>query len=140
MIGRGIIRGFRGSQGFAAASPHLAALLLFAALLVLAPAPHPAGAAQIGPSKFDHLTTGYELLGAHLNVPCESCHVGAIFKGTPRDCASCHSQGSRITATLQGAEPCLEFRPVRGLPYRGRLDAGLSFRSSRSSGRLRDLP
>ena len=102
MIGRGIIRGFRGSQGFAAASPHLAALLLFAALLVLAPAPRPAGAAQIGPSKFDHLTTGYELLGAHLNVPCESCHVGAIFKGTPRDCASCHSQGSRITATYKG--------------------------------------
>jgi hypothetical protein len=62
----------------------------------------PSGAAQIGPSKFDHLTTGYELLGAHLNVPCESCHVGAIFKGTPRDCASCHSQGARITATFKG--------------------------------------
>ena len=60
-----------------------------------------AGAAQIGPTKFDHLTTGFELLGAHLNVPCESCHVGAIFKGTPRDCSSCHSRGSRISATVK---------------------------------------
>ncbi len=60
-----------------------------------------ARAAQIGPTKFDHLTTGFELLGAHLNVPCESCHVGAIFKGTPRDCASCHSVGARISATVK---------------------------------------
>jgi len=60
-----------------------------------------ARAGQIGPTKFDHLTTGYELLNAHLNVPCESCHVGAIFKGTPRDCASCHSRGSRIAATVK---------------------------------------
>ncbi len=60
-----------------------------------------AGAAQIAPTKFDHLTTGFELMGAHLNVPCESCHVGAIFKGTPRDCSSCHSRGSRISATVK---------------------------------------
>jgi hypothetical protein len=61
----------------------------------------PAAGAQIGPAKFDHLTTGFELLNAHLNVPCESCHVGAVFKGTPRDCASCHRRGARITATFK---------------------------------------
>jgi hypothetical protein len=72
--------------------------LWMAALAMLVPA---AQAAQIGPAKFDHLTTGFELMGAHLNVPCESCHVGAIFKGTPRDCASCHSRGARVTATFK---------------------------------------
>ncbi len=75
---------------------------LIVAALLLAVLPHALDAAQIGPSKFDHLTTGYELFSAHLNVPCESCHVGAIFKGTPRDCVSCHSQGARITATYKG--------------------------------------
>jgi hypothetical protein len=61
----------------------------------------PGHTTQIGAPKFDHLTTGFELLDAHLNVPCESCHVGAVFKGTPRDCASCHSRGARITATFK---------------------------------------
>ena len=32
---------------------------------------------------FDHLTTGFELLGQHRDLPCEACHVNAIFKGTP---------------------------------------------------------
>src|SRR5450631_2022915 len=48
--------------------------------------------------KFDHLTTGFELDGAHREVPCESCHVNAVFKGTPRDCSGCHLSGSRIAA------------------------------------------
>jgi hypothetical protein len=61
----------------------------------------PGHTAQIGAPKFDHLTTGFELLDAHLNVPCESCHVGAVFKGTPRDCAACHNRGARITATFK---------------------------------------
>ena len=89
--------GVRSARGWL----RLAALLLFVCL------PHAADAAQIGPSKFDHLTTGYELLGAHLIVPCESCHVGAIFKGTPRECVSCHSQGARITATFKGQDHVL---------------------------------
>ena len=40
-------------------------------------------------SSFDHLTTGFELLGQHRDLPCESCHVNAIFKGTPRECQAC---------------------------------------------------
>src|SRR2546429_6954855 len=35
---------------------------------------------------FDHLTTGFELIGQHRDLPCESCHANAIFKGTPKDC------------------------------------------------------
>jgi len=77
---------------------HLATTLVICALCVCSMS---ARGAQIGPTKFDHLTTGFELLGAHLNVPCESCHVGAIFKGTSRDCASCHSRGSRVSATVK---------------------------------------
>ena len=65
-------------------------------------------AALLGPgvghakaSGFDHFTTGFELLGRHSEVPCESCHVGGIFKGTPTDCFSCHAAGSRIGASAK---------------------------------------
>ena len=44
---------------------------------------------------FDHFTTGFPLTGQHLNERCESCHINGIFKGTPRDCASCHTAGTR---------------------------------------------
>ena len=52
---------------------------------------------------FDHLTTGYELTGQHRLEPCESCHVDAVFRGTPRNCDSCHTPGSRIGATTKPA-------------------------------------
>ena len=45
---------------------------------------------------FDHLLTTFELIGKHRDVPCEECHVGARFKGTPRDCASCHGLGAQV--------------------------------------------
>ena len=50
---------------------------------------------------FDHLTTGFELLGQHRDLACELCHVNAIFKGTPRDCASCHGVGTQVKATIK---------------------------------------
>src|SRR5882672_11303836 len=87
--------------------PLMSRVRAIVAALLLALLPHALDAAQIGPSKFDHLTTGYELMAAHLIVPCESCHVGAIFKGTPRECVSCHSQGARITATYKGQDHVL---------------------------------
>ena len=64
--------------------------------------PGPAQAAPIRPV-FDHLTTGFELTGAHRTVPCESCHVDAVFKGTPRECVGCHSPGNRIRSTSKPA-------------------------------------
>lgn len=51
--------------------------------------------AQTGvPKNFDHLKTGYQLTGAHVQTRCEACHLNGIFKGTPRDCASCHVAGA----------------------------------------------
>ena len=32
---------------------------------------------------FDHGRTGFDLIGAHKAVPCETCHAGAVFKGVP---------------------------------------------------------
>ena len=45
---------------------------------------------------FDHLSTGFALTGMHVQTRCESCHLNGIFKGTPRDCASCHVAGNRF--------------------------------------------
>jgi hypothetical protein len=53
--------------------------------------------AQTAPPKnFDHLKTGFPLTGTHVQTRCESCHLNGIFKGTPRDCASCHVSGMRF--------------------------------------------
>src|SRR6185312_11303782 len=50
-------------------------------------------------TSFDHLTTGFELRGAHRDLACEYCHAQGIFKGTPRTCEGCHTIGGRISAT-----------------------------------------
>ncbi len=42
----------------------------------------------------DHGRTGYALVGVHATARCESCHLNGVFKGTPRDCASCHTSGA----------------------------------------------
>ncbi len=51
------------------------------------------GAQAIDPN-FDHTRTGFQLEGVHTRAKCESCHVSGIFKGTPKDCATCHSSGA----------------------------------------------
>ena len=51
--------------------------------------------AQSSTSSFDHVSTGFPLTGAHEQVRCEACHIKAIFKGTPRDCATCHVQNNQ---------------------------------------------
>ena len=48
---------------------------------------------------FDHVKTGFPLTGAHVTLPCETCHVQGTFKGTPKKCAACHTRGSRIQTT-----------------------------------------
>ncbi len=63
------------------------------------------------PSTFDHQTgSGYELTGAHKNVPCALCHkekreregrVVLVYTGTPRTCSACHD-----------SRPALEIRQV----------------------------
>jgi hypothetical protein len=39
---------------------------------------------------FNHNNTPFRLTGAHVTVPCNSCHIGGVFAGTPTDCYSCH--------------------------------------------------
>src|ERR1700741_4516445 len=86
-----------------AASSSWRALALFALLLggLLAPC---AQAQTLLRPQFDHMTTGFELLGQHRDLPCESCHANAIFKGTPTACASCHGVGTQIRATSKPAD------------------------------------
>jgi len=70
----------------------LASLLLAAAAL----APGLSFAQTAAQKNFDHLKTGFALTGSHAQTRCESCHQNGIFKGTPRDCASCHVSGMRF--------------------------------------------
>jgi hypothetical protein len=49
------------------------------------------------PASFDHTQTGFPLTGAHVNVPCASCHIGGKYAGTPTDCYSCHKSDYQST-------------------------------------------
>lgn len=69
---------------------------------------------SIADKAFDHLTTGFRLEGAHRFAECESCHIKGVFDGTPKQCASCHTQASRIQAT---------FQPATHLPVSKRCDS-----------------
>ena len=76
----------------------LAALpaIVLVALAALAAGPVRAQA----PGSFQHLSTGFPLTGAHQVARCESCHARGVFKGTPRQCASCHTSVSRVAAVI----------------------------------------
>lgn len=41
----------------------------------------------------DHGRTGFDLTGVHIAQRCETCHLNGVFKGTPTQCASCHTAG-----------------------------------------------
>lgn len=41
---------------------------------------------------FDHNTTAFPLIGEHTNLACNSCHRNGVFKGTPKECYSCHAK------------------------------------------------
>ena len=67
------------------------------------------------PEAFDHYQTGFDLEGAHRSVPCESCHVRGIFKGTPKECGFCHdgtgiyaesARSVRHPLTTENCESC----------------------------------
>lgn len=53
---------------------------------------------------FDHNTTGFPLRGAHEKVPCESCHVRGILRGTPKLCRGCHERATDIEASKKPAQ------------------------------------
>jgi hypothetical protein len=54
---------------------------------------------KLGGRDFNHNTTGFTLSGGHATTACETCHVGGVFKGTPKNCDGCHSLGKRVVAT-----------------------------------------
>ncbi|MFZ4619398.1 MAG: hypothetical protein ACOYNS_02490 [Bacteroidota bacterium] len=49
------------------------------------------------PSTFNHSTTAFPLVGAHVTVSCASCHTNGQFKGTATDCFSCHQSNFNST-------------------------------------------
>ena len=81
--------------------------LLWALALLLSCALYRPGFAAQTRDTFDHLTTGFELLGQHRDLPCEACHANAVFKGTPRACGACHGVGTEIRATAKTANHIL---------------------------------
>jgi hypothetical protein len=62
-------------------------------------------------SDFNHMRTGFPLTGAHIKLECETCHVDGLFKGTPTNCAGCHSQGRRVVAPFKPATHMLTTAP-----------------------------
>jgi hypothetical protein len=42
------------------------------------------------PASFDHSKTAFPLTGAHITVPCASCHINGNYGAISTDCASCH--------------------------------------------------
>jgi hypothetical protein len=48
---------------------------------------------------FSHDQTGFALDFRHAALRCESCHVQAVFAGTPRRCDQCHSRTGPVRAS-----------------------------------------
>jgi hypothetical protein len=61
--------------------------------------------------RFDHMSTGFPLTGAHTIAECASCHVGGVFKGTPRNCSGCHGKGQRVVALSMPATHLITMDP-----------------------------
>ncbi|HEX5372734.1 MAG TPA: cytochrome c3 family protein, partial [Aquabacterium sp.] len=74
-----------------------AALLLLIVLMCVGMWSGLAVAQGAGVTRFDHLKTGFPLTGSHSTLRCESCHQNGVFKGTPKDCQTCHTTGSRFS-------------------------------------------
>jgi len=44
---------------------------------------------------FDHDLSNFPLVGLHVAVPCEQCHLTQQFKDAKKDCYSCHQKDDR---------------------------------------------
>ncbi|MFZ2163418.1 MAG: hypothetical protein WAW02_14495 [Sideroxyarcus sp.] len=60
---------------------------------------HAAAETQMAGRDFNHMATGFPLVGVHAAAACETCHVAGVFKGTARACDGCHALGKRVVAT-----------------------------------------
>lgn len=73
-------------------------------------------------TRFDHQSTGFALVGKHVDTDCKSCHKTATdFKGAPRACSGCHRDDDRHAGTLGNAcETChtaQAWKPSRGFDH-----------------------
>jgi len=59
-------------------------------LLFLLAVPGVAAAQWDSPTRAFHKNTAFPLEGRHMAVPCESCHLNGVTKGTPTTCYGCH--------------------------------------------------
>jgi hypothetical protein len=41
--------------------------------------------------RFDHGKTRFALTGKHDTIPCDACHLGNRYEGTPTQCVACHA-------------------------------------------------
>jgi hypothetical protein len=64
--------------------------------------------------RFDHARARFTLAGAHVPVPCKSCHLGPRYRDGPRDCAGCHQKADVHKGSLGAAcESCHNVRDWR---------------------------
>lgn len=90
----------------------MVSLSLLSLSAIAAPSDATATGEQSQTERFNHMTTGFVLTGAHAIAECGSCHVGGVFKGTRRNCNGCHTKGQRVVATAMSSthivttEPC----------------------------------
>jgi len=54
-------------------------------------------------SSFDHLGTGFPLLGAHAQLDCQACHTEGIFEDLATQCADCHNGNTAPGVTANHA-------------------------------------
>lgn len=54
---------------------------------------------NLGSRGKNHSATGFPLSGGHATAACGTCHVGGLFKNTPKNCDGCHALGKRVVAT-----------------------------------------
>jgi len=66
---------------------------------------------------FDHDLTAFPLEGAHAELECSSCHLNDVYRGTPTECAACHSEPDYHRGMFsQACEQChnaTAWRPAR---------------------------
>lgn len=76
---------------------------------------------------FNHLSTGFPLSAAHSHAACETCHVGGVFKGTPKNCEGCHALGKRILATPKSGTHVVTDAPCESCHFNAATWLGARF-------------
>ena len=76
-----------------------------------------AAESQLGGRDFNHMATGFPLSGGHSTAACETCHIGGVFKGTPKNCDGCHAIGQRVVATPKSSNHIVTDAPCESCHF-----------------------